>query len=344
MIGTLFALLLSEVALNICNFNYVPIKIQMLKDQENIQDKSEKLFIDDINIRDLGQTDWRHFHQVNSEYLIYDSELIWKPKSNFEMFNKYGYIGPPVRSSKNGSEIRILALGDSNTAGDFMKISWPDILGHIFKKNKYEINIINAGVWGYTSYQGVLRFKEMLKHKPDIVMISFGSNDAHMVPISDKNYIKSKDFYKNVIEDFKLGELSSFIHDSLTLRNKGINLLIPRVSEDDYKNNLKSMINIAEQNRIKVVLLTRPFIGESDHELWWKNFGPQYNEIVRETAKNENILLIDIYEYFKNKELLFADEAHFTDEGHILAAEYIYKKIINSSILKDIQQNSMNNN
>ena len=195
-------------------------------------------------------------------------------------------------------------------------------------------------MWGYTSYQGVLRFKEMIKYKPDIVLICFGSNDAQMVPFPDKDYIENNDFYKNIIEDFKLSEMFSFIIDSFKLGKKGVVSFIPRVSQEDYRNNLITMINIAEQNSIKVVLLTRPFVGDSHHKLWWKNFGPQYNEIVRETAKSENVLLIDTYEYFKNKEKFFEDEAHFTAEGHSLAAEYIYKNMANSSILKDIKQNN----
>ena len=37
--------------------------------------------------------------------------------------------------------------------------------------------------------------------------------------------------------------------------------------------------------------------------------------------------LIDIYDIFKDEEEYFADECHFTEDGHNLAAKRILKKI-----------------
>ncbi|MBU4334700.1 MAG: hypothetical protein KKD07_09695, partial [Candidatus Omnitrophica bacterium] len=259
-LGISFALCISEVALRAFNYDYVPIRIQQLKEQDKWREDSQNKFNDDKNIRSLGRTDWRHFHQLEDEYVVYDNELIWRPKKNFVVFNEQGFKGPNVSAKKNSSEIRIVALGDSNTAGPFRMLGWPGFLEKVLTKNNYNVKVLNAGVWGYTSYQGVIRFKEMLKYEPDIVIICFGSNDAHMVPVSDKDYLKSKEFYKSV-SHFKLCKLLFFIIDSITARKKGLDSFVHRVSQEDYRRNLKAMITLSRQNNIQVVLLTRPFIG-----------------------------------------------------------------------------------
>ena len=58
--GTVIAICIIEAALNIFNYNYVPIKIQLLKEQDKWRADSQDKFNDDKNIRDLGRTDWRN--------------------------------------------------------------------------------------------------------------------------------------------------------------------------------------------------------------------------------------------------------------------------------------------
>ena len=38
--------------------------------------------------------------------------------------------------------------------------------------------VANAGVYGYSSFQGLRRFHELLRYHPDVVTWSFGANDA----------------------------------------------------------------------------------------------------------------------------------------------------------------------
>jgi lysophospholipase L1-like esterase len=76
-----------------------------------------------------------------------------------------------------------------------------------------------------------------------------------------------------------------------------------------------------------VVLLTRPFIGESPNELWWKNFAPAYNAATVEVAKSNGVLVVDTYAYCKGKKEYFSDESHFNERGHRATASIIYENI-----------------
>lgn len=74
---------------------------------------------------------------------------------------------------------KIVAFGDSITAGEGITAGadrWTDII-----KNRFNLELINSGVSGNTSTQGLERIeKDVLIHKPDIVLINFGMNDKSM--------------------------------------------------------------------------------------------------------------------------------------------------------------------
>jgi len=61
--------------------------------------------------------------------------------------------------------------------------------------------------------------------------------------------------------------------------------------------------------------------------MWWKNFAPEYVKATLEVGKNYDVPVIDMYTQFKDKEEYFADESHFNEKGHRLAAKIIYDQI-----------------
>jgi lysophospholipase L1-like esterase len=173
--------------------------------------------------------------------------------------------------------------------------------------------------------QGLLRFQECLNYDPDIVLISFGANDGHQVRTSDRDYSskqKGDSSFQNFVKRFRLGKLILFVLNQKW--NDNSRGLVCRVSVQEYRQNLESMISIAQENRIQPVLLTRPYIGTGRDPSIWKYYAPLYYEATKQIATNHGILLIDVYELFKGKNKYFADESHFTHAGHRVAAGYIY--------------------
>jgi lysophospholipase L1-like esterase len=314
LIATFLVALISEMLLRIIGYNYSPLRIEVMNEN-------------------LKKSDWREFHAFQDDYFVYSPELIWKPKKNYSVFNAQGYRGDELGEKKN-NEFRIFAIGDSNTlgwVGELDAPNWPMYLENLLKESDDRFSVINAGVYGYTSFQGLRRFQEALKFQPDMVLISFGGNDAHRVVYSDREYIEKRqkiELYR-ILSKIRLGGVLMAAYDKLVLTQAyKKDFFVPRVDIVEYRNNLKEIIKIANDYKVQCVLLTRPFIGESPDNLWWKNFAPDYNRITIEVAGSNGIPAIDVYGYFKDKELHFADESHFNGLGHKIASVLIYENIV----------------
>ena len=74
----------------------------------------------------------------------------------------------------------IVAFGDSLTAGFGAEpgSSYPDFLQKDLDSAGLQWHVINAGVSGDTTTDGVNRLSEVLAYKPSIVIVEFGGNDG----------------------------------------------------------------------------------------------------------------------------------------------------------------------
>ncbi len=85
--------------------------------------------------------------------------------------------------TKSIKSAKVVALGDNITYGENFQTGnklWTDLL-----KERFSLELTNAGVNGNTSTQGLERLKkDALEKNPDFVIINFGLNDHYFV---DKN-------------------------------------------------------------------------------------------------------------------------------------------------------------
>lgn len=280
-----------------------------------------------VAIRIGNQGDARTLHVFEDQNFEYDPVLIWRPKPAHSVFNRQGFRGPEIAPDKPPGEIRIFTVGDSNTLGwsGADGPHWPGDLSALVGRERSGVTIVNAGAWGYASYQGVRRFRQTLVFNPDLVLVSFGSNDAHFVTQADKDYdagsLRQSEFGR-ALQRLRLGELIVSALD-----RSGGKTLQPRVSLDDYRANLETMVAEGRARGVQIVLLTRPYVGSIPNPYWWKNRGADYNAATAEVAARLNVPFVDVYSYFKGRDSLFADESHFTAEGHRLAAAVILDHI-----------------
>ncbi|MGH7287909.1 MAG: SGNH/GDSL hydrolase family protein [Myxococcota bacterium] len=122
-------------------------------------------------------------HEQFGQDRVYDPLLFWSLKPGLQLrgltTNSLGLRGPEVPSK--GDEFRILSLGESTTYG--AKVRYEESysvllerrLKHVHEK---PLRVINAGVSGYTIFQGY----QYLVHRgvelePDVVLTYFGFND-----------------------------------------------------------------------------------------------------------------------------------------------------------------------
>ena len=84
---------------------------------------------------------------------------------------------PLAASSK---PLTILVLGDSLTAGYGLskRASFPARLEELLSQAGVEARVVNAGVSGDTSAQGLARLDWLLAEKPDAAIVELGANDG----------------------------------------------------------------------------------------------------------------------------------------------------------------------
>lgn len=94
---------------------------------------------------------------------------------------------PPTAAAPDNRPT-IVAFGDSLTAGYGTQPgqSYPDYLQQDLNVRGYRYRVINEGISGNTSKDGVLRLQKIVRLHPAVVIVAFGGNDGlRGVPILD---------------------------------------------------------------------------------------------------------------------------------------------------------------
>ena len=265
----------------------------------------------------------------------YDPVLFWKPKKNSGIFNEVGIRGLSIVSSRDSatSSCTILAYGDSNTLGAYQggyyDTPWPDELFRLLRQHISSIRVLNMGVHGYTSYQGLQKFyQDITVFHPTFVIVAFGWNDASPdMGIPDKQFNTYLSPLISPLNKSKLFQVLKYYSDIFVnkyLRKPMLNG--PRVSFEDFKQNLINFIQLANKNHVSVILLTRPHADFTYANIEnWRIHVPEYNKIIHEVASDYNVPLIDFEKLFLEQysnELI--DDCHFTQKGHLIAANELY--------------------
>ncbi len=94
----------------------------------------------------------------------------------------------------------IVGFGDSITQAREVpeEKNWLNLLAGMLKERfgQTEWKMINAGVGGNTSREGLVRMEQdVLRHQPDVVLIEFGGNDATM---EEARHVPLEEYEKNL--------------------------------------------------------------------------------------------------------------------------------------------------
>ena len=184
--------------------------------------------------------------------------------------------------------------------------------------------VYNAAKFGSTIVEGLLRLQDdVLKRKPDIVLIEFGGNDC--------------DFQWDEIADNPLGEfhpntecsafyelLRGLVEKLRTMNIVPVLVSLPPLDPDKYFRWISHNSDRAGKNILR-------FIGNVSHIYSWHE---RYNAAILRVAEETKTRLIDIRSAFLQKDdytkLICKDGIHPNKEGH---------KVIADKILHYIQSN-----
>ncbi|AEL26178.1 SGNH/GDSL hydrolase family protein [Cyclobacterium marinum] len=232
--------------------------------------------------------------------------------------------GLPVNSGKSVEDgkiilgekiLTIVAFGNSITATrNTIDQVFAQRLPSLLLAEGIEAKVINSGLPGshtgsikdhnlFKIKHGMDRFEtDVLTHNPDLVIIGFGTNDAH------------------IDEDIPDGK--------------------SRIPLKEYQRNLKFMIKELQRRRIDVLLIA-PNGLRGEYPEFQNVRLYQYVEVVKKLSKKYKTGLVDNFKFFsdyyetdESGEELLLDGVHPNDKGHALMAGEISQEIVKITRIK----------
>lgn len=268
-----------------------------------------------------------------------DPILFWKPVPNLLGHNSRCVHGPEFAVPKPPCLFRIVCLGDSCT--HFGPDSYPTHLQSALKsRHEREVEVINAGVAGYSSHQGLARLRsEVVTWEPDVVTVYFGWNDHWLARgIADRQQRPQINAMSDLLSRYRVYQLL------LAVRQNAVPAAARpyRVPPGDYADNLRQIKVQCDSIGAKAVFITAPQaldrgipayltkIGEVSDVDGLVALHARYNEIVRQMADELRVPVVDLDREFDSRDksaLFIEDHIHLSQEGRTLAGELIAEVI-----------------
>ncbi|MDD5255175.1 MAG: SGNH/GDSL hydrolase family protein [Candidatus Omnitrophica bacterium] len=259
-----------------------------------------------------------------------DSDLFWKMAPSTGETNSEGFRDREFSPEKEAGVFRIVCMGDSVTFGWPVPIdeTYPNILER-FMRERFagrKIEVINAGVPGYTSFQGLMLLeKKVLGYRPDLLIVYYGINDKAGAYRQDKEAPRAPRWLadaENFLYRFQFYKF--FNRVALRLRYPPGNIMtVNRVSPSNYHRGLKLMASRAAARGIMILFVVRPAFYD-------RRTGEVFTDA--RYVPPRDVWQVDACSFFKNLKshagACFSDDTrpynfHLTQEGHRLFSEEI---------------------
>jgi lysophospholipase L1-like esterase len=251
-------------------------------------------------------------------YFSPDQTLFWKPRPNRNpRFQRAAnLVHPDTPIAPRETRRRLIVLGDSCSRLVLSGLPYSAFVQADLGSDEWEV--LNASVPGYSSHQGLRWLQsQLLAADPDVVVVYFGWNDHWRTPgRTDRQYEQS------------------MRPDRLRLLNLLNHRPDPppfRVPRDEYRENLRSMIDDVVREGGRVVLIAAPYrFVEKNQRRYVKDayllpeddalaIHRSYLDIVREFSGQEGVAILGADAIFdalgETPPLLRDDGIHFTNEG-----------------------------
>jgi lysophospholipase L1-like esterase len=265
--------------------------------------------------------------------------------------NSFGFRGPEFNRLKTGP--RLIALGDSCTFGFGVSDNdhtYPAALSRLIREAHRTAEVINAGVVGYTSHQGLqlLRNKIVDLH-PDVVLIYIGWNDFGNSLLPDWTPSMTQDVAVSHIWGSSPPYIFLALNDLLSPLRRSGKIGFKPEAVSWYAQNLRGIVEAARSNGIKPVLLTWPtrvqrqieelksreiMLGTGVTFASWFSYYKKYQQEIETVAREQNVQIIQLAERFNQlDESFYFDEIHLNDRGALEAAKLIWESLQSSESL-----------
>ena len=320
----------------------------------------------------------REWDTLSEKIVMKDPErrlpFVLKPGSSGMFFesqiriNSLGFRDRKFEVEK-GHRYRIVALGESTTMGLTLTRDgrpWPAVLEEMIAHQLHTplpIEVINAGVAGYTLRDSLVRLKrDVLRLSPDMIISYHGYNGFHFLDdtmdpeeridldaeppvfVERPSILLAQAEFRLKMHRFRILHFRRNLTEEMFSRRKR------RLSNSSYAEMHRELISVARRNGIKLVLLSfnmavnerRPpdvvnfYRGgflDVDYRIQANRL---QNDLLKELGRqNEDVAVINTADGLDGRHELFFDLIHLTQEGKDKLAENVLKEL--KPILKEIE-------
>ena len=293
----------------------------------------------ELGLRGAGWPKIEAAFEHNSPFWTADPDLDQFPMNHNEegrtfpvTTNEDGLRQPFHSLEKPSGTHRIMTLGCSTTFGWGVADaeSYPARLESMIRATgRQDIEVINGGQPGYTSFQGRWLWDRTLRHyEPDLVMVGYVVQDARKAAYSDRSqavlqqdarYLKDNLLYRSKVY---LGLRSLLGHVQVRAKERGAQDVGGeyRVPPGDYVENLRALVQGIQAEGARPILFGYPLertgytsqhrtiLAAAAEELGVPHFDPQAQ--MEEASRNQQL-------YFTN------DRGHANAAGNDLIAKWV---------------------
>jgi hypothetical protein len=310
-------------------------------------------------------------------YMNYALQKNYVQPISKDIHNSWGFRGKEFEIIKPDNTFRIVTLGGSTTYGqsvDFYYESYPYFLEQILNKkdnlkkiNYSKIEVINAGIGGYTTWETLINFQfKVLPLNPDLIIIYHGYNDVSARLINPQEYYPDNSGYRkqwskpprHIIFKSKfirllmpISSFSTLSHytsiNGKTISGTDSEEFNPKINTKPieainknkpiyFESNIKSIIGIANVNDIDVMLSTFSYYPRGDCLTSFYSKGmEEHNEVIKKLHTEYKTSYCDINEKMKNSDKydnVFIDCIHVNEIGNKLKAKFFSDCILENDI------------
>jgi len=265
------------------------------------------------------------------QILVPDDKRFWSLEPGLVDHSLYGRMEPfpPMRFSvttdSRGFRLTpnsaaaprtVLFLGDSCTFG--LGVDDDETVPAQVQNGLHGVQVINAGVPGYTAYQGNVLLKELAPElDPDVAVITFGFND---------------DLQWDNRSDLEHAETIVAQRSGLLARIRFIDLLRtilpgrgseepenprPRLTDEEFEEQIRAMVRWSREHEIEPVLMAWPMAAQTVEP-----GASSKQRVLERVAAAEGVRLVSLVHVFRARggTTLFRDAVHANPAGCRAAA------------------------
>ena len=272
-------------------------------------------------------------------------------------------------TAKTAETLRIVCLGDSVTFGFRVPVVWPNkpteydpealpypmlLEKHLRAANpQRKIEVITMAVPGYTSHQGLAWLRrEIKKLNPDLLIVSFGWNDASLSDVPDREAIRTT--WGAIAVRWLIDHSQAFAHATSWLRDREKQKLqnqqpgeqprlrprpVARVSQQEYLDNMTAIAELARQNGARVIVIGAPY-RDSAREAPEGDSIRQYRFALGSLMRQRQVPYLEILELteqaYPSNAGWFGERIHPNHMGHRLMTSELLDLIRSERILNDL--------